>query len=86
MYGGMLLPNIFLYSLFLIKLHPFPFVLLKYFALNSSVPGSGFSFFQKRSLPYQFFSIFPFKKSIDFGTSRTNNTVEKQPESSQSGF
>ena len=44
-YGGMLLPNIFLYSLFLIKLHPFPLVLLKYFALNSSVPGSGFSFF-----------------------------------------
>ena len=83
--GGMLLPNIYLYSLFLMKLHPFTLLLLIYFALNSSVPGIGFSFFKKGVYLIGFF-VFSFKESIDFGTSRKSNTVEKQPESSQSGF
>ena len=81
----MLLPNIHLYSLFLMKLHPFTLLLLIYFALNSSVPGIGFSFFKKEFTLSGFF-VFSFKESIDFGTRRKSNTVEKQPESSQSGF
>ena len=81
----MLLTNIGLYSLFLMKLHPFTLLLLIYFALNSSVPGIGFSFFKKGVYLIGFF-VFSFKESIDFGTSRKSNTVEKQPESSQSGF
>ena len=76
----MLLPNAYLYSLFLMKLHPFPLLLLIYFALNSSVPGIGFSFFKKGVYLIVVF-VFSFKESIDFGTSRKNNTVEKQPES-----
>ena len=76
----MLLPNIHLYSLFLMKLHPFTLLLLIYFALNSSVPGIGFSFFKKGVYLIVVF-VFSFKESIDFGTSRKNNTVEKQPES-----
>ena len=83
--GGMLLPNIYLYSLFLMKFHAFPLLVLLYFALNSSVPGIGFSFL-KSEFTLSVFSVFSFKKSIDFGTSRNSNTVEKQPESSQGGF
>ena len=48
--GGMLLPIIYLYSLFLMKLHAFSLLLLLYFALNSSVLGFGFSFFLKKEL------------------------------------
>ena len=76
----MLLPNIHLYSLFLMKLHPFTFLLLICFALNSSVPELVFLFTLSGS------SVFSFKESIDFGTIRKNNTMEKQPESLQSGF
>ena len=43
----MLLLNIYLYFLFLAKLHPFPLHLLIYFTLNSTVPGIGFSIFKK---------------------------------------
>ena len=64
------------------KLHPFTLLLLIYFAVNSSVPRTGFSFFKKGVCLIGFF----FKESIDFGTSRKSNTVEKQPERSQSGF
>ena len=53
--GGMLLPDIYLYSLFSMKLHPFPILLLLYFPLNSSVPGIGFSFFKKRVYLIGFF-------------------------------
>ena len=74
----MLLPNIHLHYLFLKKKHPFTLLLLINFALNSSVPGIGFSFFEKRSLPYRVF--FFFKGPIDFETSRKSNTVENQPE------
>ena len=81
----MLLHNIRLYSLFLMKLHPFTLLLLIYFALNFSVPGIGFSFL-KKGFTLSGFSVFSFKESIGFGTFRKNNTVEKQPESSQSGF
>ena len=77
--GGMLLPIIYLYSLFLMKLHAFSLLLLFYFALNSSVLGFGFSFFLKKEFTLP---VFSFKESIDFGTIRNNNTVEKQPESS----
>ena len=79
----MLLPNTYLCSLFLMKLHPFPFLLLIYFALNSSVAGIGFSFL-KKDFDLSVFSVFSFEESIDFGTRK--NTVEKQPERSQSGF
>ena len=41
--------------LFFMKLHLWPFLLLIYFALNSSVSWIDFSFFTKRSLPYRFF-------------------------------
>ena len=54
----MLLPNIHLYSLFLMKLHPFTLLLLIYFALNSSVPGIGFSFFKKGVYLIGFFCFF----------------------------
>ena len=74
----MVLPNIYLYSLFLMKLHPFLLLLSIYFALNSSMPGEEFTLLV--------FPVFSFKEAIDFGTSRKNNTVEKQPESSQGGF
>ena len=37
------------------KLHRCPLLLLIYFALNSSVRGIDFSFFEKWSLPYRFF-------------------------------
>ena len=67
------------------KLHPFPLFLI-YFALNYSMPGIGFSFSLKKEFTLSVFSVFSFKESIDFGTSRKNNTVEKQPESSQSRF
>ena len=77
--GGMLLPIIYLYSLFLMKLHAFFLLLLFYFALNSSVLRFGFSFFFKKEFTLP---VFSFKESIDFGTIRNNNTVEKQPESS----
>ena len=50
--GGMLLPNVYLYSLFLMKLHSFPLLLLLYFALNSRVPEIGFSF-SKKTPPYR---------------------------------
>ena len=80
----MLLPNTYLCSLFLMKLHPFPLLLLIYFALNSSVAGIGFSFL-KKDFDLSVFSVFSFEESIDFGTIR-KNTVEKQPERSQSGF
>ena len=63
-----------LYSLFFKKLHPFTLLLLIYFALNSSVPGIGFSFFKKGIYLIGFF-VFSFKESIDFGTSRKSNTV-----------
>ena len=82
----MLLPNTYLYSLFLMKLHPFPLLLLIYFALNSSVPGISFSFFKKKEFTLSVFYVFSFKESLDFGTSRKNSTVEKQPERSQSEF
>ena len=59
------------------KLHPFTLFLLIYFALNSSVPGIGFSFFKKGVYLIGFF-VFSFKESIDFGTSRKSNTLEKQ--------
>ena len=72
----MLLPNTYLYSLFLMKLHPFPLLLLIYFALNSSVSGIGFSFFKKGVYLIGVF-CFSFKESIGFGTSRKNNTVQK---------
>ena len=81
----MLLSNIYLYSLFLMKLHPFPLLLLICFALNSSVPGICFSFL-KKEFTLSVFSVFSYKESIDFGTSSKNNTVGKQPESSQSVF
>ena len=42
--------------------------------------------FLKKEFTLSVFSFFSFKESIDFGTSRKNNTVEKQPESLQSGF
>ena len=61
------------------KLYSFPLLLLIYFALNSSVPETGFSFF-KKEFTLSVFSVFSFKESIDFGTSRKNNAVEKQPE------
>ena len=70
----MLLPNIYLYSLFLMKLDPFTLLLLIYFAVNSSVPGISFSFLKKE---FTLLSVFSFKESIDFGRSRKNNTVEK---------
>ena len=73
----MLLPNVCLYSLLVMKLHPFPLFLLLYFALNSSMPGICFSFFKKGVYLIGFFCVFSFKESIDFGTSRNNNTVEK---------
>ena len=82
----MLLPNVCLYSLLVMKLHPFPLFLLLYFALNSSVPGIGFSFFKKGVYLIGFSCAFSFKESIHFGTSRNNNTVEKQPESTQGEF
>ena len=65
-WDGMLLPNTYLYSLFLMKLHPFPLLLLTYFALNSSVPRIGFSFFKKVVYLIGFFSVSSFKESIDF--------------------
>ena len=40
------------------KLHPFPLLLLIYFALNSSVPGIGFSFFKKGVYLIGFFCFF----------------------------
>ena len=60
-------------------------LLLIYLALNSSVPGIGFSFFEKGVYLIGFF-CFSFKESIDFGTSRKDNTVKKPPESSQNGY
>ena len=42
--------------------------------------------FLKKEFTLSVFSVFSFKESIDFGTSRKNNTVEKQPDSLQSGF
>ena len=65
------------------KLHPFSLLLLIYFALNSSVAGIGFSFL-KKDFDLSVFSVFSFEESIDFRTRK--NTVEKQPERSQSGF
>ena len=56
--GGMLLPIIYLYSLFLMKLHAFSLLLLLYFALNSSVLGFGFSFFKKGVYLSGFFCFF----------------------------
>ena len=44
--------------LFLMKLHPFPLLLLIYFALNSNVPGIGFSFFKKVAYLIGFFCLF----------------------------
>ena len=79
----MLLPDIHLYSLFLMKLHPFTLLLLIYFALNSSVSGIGFSFFKKGVYLIGFFFFF-FKESIDFGTSRKINTVQKTRELTKS--
>ena len=54
----MFLPNTYLYSLFLMKLHAFPLNLLLYFALNSSMPGTGFYLFKKRVYPNGFFCFF----------------------------
>ena len=42
--------------------------------------------FLKKEFTLSVFSVFSFKQSIDFGISRKNNTVERQPESSQSEF
>ena len=42
--------------------------------------------FLKKEFTLSGFFVFSFKEPIDFGTSRKSNTVEKQPESSQSGF
>ena len=67
------------------KLHRFPLLRLIYFALNFSEPGIDFSF-KKMEFTSSVFSVCSFKKSPDFGTIRNNNTVEKQPESSQGGF
>ena len=68
----------YLYSSFLIKLHSFPFLLLIYFALNSSVPGVYFSFKKKFNsfLSPKDFSVRSFKESSDFGTSSTAENVE----------
>ena len=52
----MLLPNIYLYSLLLMKLHPFPLLLL-YFALYFSVPEIVL-FFKKRVYLIVFFCFF----------------------------
>ena len=53
----MLLPNIHLYSLFLKKKHPFNLLLLINFALNSRVPGIGFSFFKTGVYLIDFFLL-----------------------------
>ena len=47
---------------------------------------SSFSFVIFRFEFQRAFCAFSFKESIDFGTSRNNNTVEKQPESTQGEF
>ena len=74
-----------MYSSYLMKVHPCPLLPLLHFALNSNVPGIGFSFFLKKEFTLL---VFSFKEAIDFGTSRNrkNNTMEKQLESSQGGF
>ena len=60
-WGGILLPNIYSYSSFLMKLHLCPLLLLMYFAFNSSVAGIYFRFFKKRSLSYRFFLFTPLR-------------------------
>ena len=82
--GGILFINIYLCSPFLIKLHPCFLVLLIYFAFNSNM--SGFFFKKKMEFTLSVCSVCSLNESPDFGTSRRNNTVEKQPESSQEGF
>ena len=79
--------HIFIFLL-LVKLHLCPLLLLIYFALNSSMPGIDISFFQKKKKRVYLtaFSVFSFKESPNFETSRNNHTVEKQYESSQGGF
>ena len=64
----MLLPNIYLHSLFLMKLHPFPLLLLLYLAFTACLE-LAFPFFKKGVYLIGFF-YFSFKESIDFGTSR----------------
>ena len=54
----MLLPNAYLYSLFLMKFYPFPLLLLLSFALNSSVLAIGFSFFKKGVYVIGFYCFF----------------------------
>ena len=83
--GGILLPDIYLYSSFLMKLNPCPILLLIYSAMNSSVPGTEFSFF-KKEFTWSVFSVCSFKESRDFGKDRNNNTLEKQSERSQGRF
>ena len=70
MQGRIILPNIYLNYIC-------PLLLLIYLALNFSVPRADFSFLIK-----SVFSVCSFKESPDFGTSRNNHTVEKQPKSS----
>ena len=82
--GGIVLLNIYLYPSVLMKLHPCPLLLLIYFALNYSVPG--IDCFLKNGVYLIGFSASSFKESPHSGTSRNNNTVEKQPDSSQGGF
>ena len=65
------------------KLHPCPFLLLIYYVLNSSMPGIDSSFKKNGVYLIGFFSVCSFKESPDFGISRNNNTVEKQPGISQ---
>ena len=67
------------------KLHPCSHLILKYFALTSSVPGIDFPF-KNMGFTLSVVSVCSFKESPDFGTIRNNNTVEKQPEASQGGF
>ena len=60
------------------KSHSCPFLLLIYFALNSSVSGVYFSFKKKLNsfLSPKDFPVCSFKESSDFGTSSTAENVE----------
>ena len=81
-----LLPNINLYSPFLMKLPPCPLLLI-YFAFNSSVSTIDHSMSKNWVWPtLSVFFVSSFMESSYFGTSEKNNAAEKQPESSPGGF